>query len=156
MLCHIPGSTLSLLTIHRKKRFSLLHALPPSGEGKNVGIVRPHACSSFLTSPVRAGRMFGSCSLNPARKQNSKDPYSRVNSLRATSRLDRISPVVKRCLKNWNASLMSAGRFSSRKDDGLGPMMSRTDRTLRRICRTRPYASAEAMNALSSLSSFLS
>src|SRR5208283_1819064 len=120
MLCHIPGSTLSLLTIHRKKRFSLLHALPPSGEGKNVGSIRPHAFSSFFTNPVRAGRMFGSFSLNPARKQDSKDPYSRVSSLRATIRLDRISPVVKRCLKKRNFFLIAAGRFSARNEDGLG------------------------------------
>jgi hypothetical protein len=65
-----PGSTSSLLTIHLRKRFSLLQALPLSGEGSRLNLpFLEEQVLNFPTKAERAGRIVSSLSLKQAVKQ---------------------------------------------------------------------------------------
>ncbi len=152
----IPGSTLSLRTIQRKNRFNLLQALPCRGEGRNIGIFCPAATVNSSTNAESAGMMLSSEGWKCVRNRDSSDPYSTRVFLSPMSMADSSAPEVNRCLNRRKELLILEGVLRNRKDEGDGPILSRTARTLDRICFTRPYARQEAMNATTSLSGGLS
>ena len=72
---HGPGSTASRRIIHRKKRLSLLHALPSSGEESSDGQGRGAKARRLCTKLPRAGSTVSSPGPSPARNSRSSEPW---------------------------------------------------------------------------------
>jgi len=96
---HPPGSTSSRRTIHRKKRLSLLHALPLEGTGSKLlqGLLNP-ALNSFTNEEI-AGKIDSLSSVKEDLKHAWREPYLIMTFLIPNNIAARSSPFVNLCLK---------------------------------------------------------
>lgn len=91
-----PGSTRSRRAIHRRKRFSRLHALPRSGRGRRVEGRPPPDRASSSTKCESAGWVVSCSGRNPATKHLPSEPYLSTIRLMPLNNVANSSRVVKR------------------------------------------------------------
>src|SRR3989337_2180370 len=121
MSFHIPKSSPSFLTIHRRYRFSLLHGLPRTGEGKRnrtpalrgsffVPYIPPHPSFNALSEKdAREFFTFLSSGEQPLMKNPPILPHSFSICFAKYMRQTMSSPPVKRWVKVLNAPLYFEG-----------------------------------------------